>query len=515
MLESLLEFSIVASAAESSPWWRFFGRLHPLLLHFPIAMLIAAGSVELIMSWRKEARPCSVASFCLWVGAIFAILATWTGWEMAEFEDIAANPVKADLLEWHRWTGVVLAILVMLLCLIWVFERLWARRWAFNAYRYGLWASAVLVCFVGHFGAEMKWGRDYLFSVLRPQPASMAVAVPPVSANAPNPSEVDKSTQKAGTPKSAPISWSRQIEPVLNSRCGDCHGPDAQKGGLQLVPYEAFRSHEDMIDQADPMRSLLIHRVVLPQSDPDAMPPNGDRLTDQQIQEIADWIAQGSPGPDQVAGASASDPVEASTSTTDPPARPSSSIEDQSPSSFDVPRQQDAMSSIRTMGGFVAPISRKSPWLDVNLSLIRPAVADFQIRPLEALKETVVWLNLGDTAITDEGVSRTVASLNALRRLRLDRTGITDKGVSSLANLHALEVLNLFGTKVGDGCLATIGRLPSLETVYLWDTHVTTEGLDRLRSLRPNLNVVLGRETSIDATENEVVDESQSLQSGA
>ena len=262
MLESLLEFSIVASAAESSPWWRFFGRLHPLLLHFPIAMLIAAGSVELIMSWRKEAS--------LFRGLVLPLGRSdlrdsrhMDRWEMAEFEDIAANPVKADLLEWHRWTGVVLAILVMLLCLIWVFERLWARRWAFNAYRYGLWASAVLVCFVGHFGAEMKWEETISSRYSARSLLQWLPAVPPVSANAPDPSEVDKSSQKAGTPKSAPISWSRQIEPVLNSRCGDCHGPDAQKGGLQLVPYEAFRSHEGMIDQADPVRSLLIHRVVL------------------------------------------------------------------------------------------------------------------------------------------------------------------------------------------------------------------------------------------------------------
>ena len=511
MLESFLEFSLIASAPEASPWWRFFGRLHPLLLHFPIAMLIAAGSVELFMSWRRGARPCSIASFCLWVGATFAVLATWTGWEMAEFEDIASNPVKADLLEWHRWTGVVLAVLTILICIVWLIERISARRWAFNTYRCGLWSSAILVCFVGHFGAEMKWGRDYLFSVLRTKaaPVSDEVDPPSKSSNSEEPSE------ESLEPPPILVSWSNQIEPMLDSRCGDCHGPDAQKGGLQLVPYEAFRGHLDIIDQTSPMKSLLIHRVVLPASDPDAMPPSGDRLTGQQVQELAEWIEQGGSGPTHEAV-----PMPAGTpdvpETSSPTKEASfSSLEEQSASPLDSPGQLEAMAAIGTMGGFVAPISQRSSWLDVNLSLIRPAVDDAQIKLLEQLKQTIIWLNLGDTAITDEGVGQTVAWLKSLRRLRLDRTRITDEGVSHLAGLEKLEILNLFGTRVGDGCLVTIEHMPSLQTVYLWDTKVTKAGLDRLRSVRPDLNLVVGDESSENSTRSMIRDDSRGASDGA
>ena len=484
MLEGFLELQLMAAVYDPSPWWRFFGRLHPLLLHFPIAMLIAAGLVELVMSWRQEARPHLIASFCLWVGMVFAVLATWTGWEMAEYEGIAGNPVKAELLEWHRWTGVVLAVLAILICFIWVVERFSGRRLAFNMYRFGLWASAILVCVVGHFGAEMKWGRDYLFSVLRTQ--STALPEPAESVN----SDLQGDSKKASTPINASavsataVNWTDQIEPVLASECGDCHGPDSQKGGLQLVPYSAFRSHLDLIDKTSPMKSILIHRIVLPESDPDAMPPMGERLPEEDVQMIAQWIREGASGP--------ADPVQQP--APDSPVGDGSvpSLDDLQPPPFDASRQVQAMSSIRMMGGFVAPISQESPWLDVNLSLIRPPVDDSQIQVLDGIRETVVWLNLGDTAITNEGIRQSVAGLDSLRRLRLDRTQITDEGVSALVDLRELEVLNLFGTQVGDGCLQTLEKLGSLRAVYLWDTQVTQEGLDRLRSARPALEVVDG-----------------------
>lgn len=486
MIEHFMELSLVSTGYENPQWWRFFGRLHPLLLHFPLAMLIAAGFVELVMSWRKQARPHLIATFCLFVGTIFTILATWTGWEMADHEDIAANPVKAELLEWHRWTGVALAILTILICLTWLFERFSAKRWAFNAYRYGLWSSAVLVCFVGHFGAEMKWGRDYLFSVLRTQVVEVSQTAPPAITTTPEspspaPSPVEEIVKSVPT-----VSWSGQIEPVLESRCGDCHGPDAQKGGLQLVPYEAFREHLYLVDKSSPMQSILVHRIVLPKTDPDAMPPNGQRLTKEQIQQITDWIGQGTPGP---VGQIQQDSRESNEERTPPE---TSASEDLRSPVFDSSRALEARSSIETLGGFVAPLSRNSPWLDVNLSLIRPSVDDSQIAVLEDLKEALVWLNLGDTQVTDQGLEQTVSRLKSLRRLRLDRTRITSRGVRSLTTLQDLEVLNLFGTPVGDECLAAIGQLPSLQSVYLWDTQVTKAGLDGLRSLRPTLDVVVG-----------------------
>ncbi len=487
-MDILLTDSInLLATVEISPWWRFFGRLHPLLLHFPIAMLVAAAAVELVLCWKREARPNGIASFCLWVGMISAVLASWTGWEMAANEGIEGNPVKASLLVWHRWTGVVLAGLSIALCISWLIERLSQSRWSFHVYRFGVWAAGILVCFVGHFGAEMKWGRDYLFSVLR------TTAVVEEATNGDDGAAEPKSeTEQRVTPASAAISWKDQIEPILQASCADCHGPEKQKGRLQLVPWEAFRSHLSMIDVNDPAASLLVHRVSLPVEDPDAMPPGGPPLAADQIELIKTWIGQGAPG-GQTAAVDSKDSPEASSE----PARrtdPASKV----PSPFDAANQLMAMNAIRDLGGHAVPVSEQSPWIDVNLSLIKPPVTNEQIAILSTLKSTLIWLNLGATAVTDEGVEQTVSQLKALHRLRLDRTAVGDRGIDALGDLQALEVLNLFGTSVTDDCLSVLERMSSLKTVYLWDTGVSTAGMDLLRKARPDLEVVGG--PSVPAT---------------
>lgn len=469
------------AVGDVSPWWRFFGRLHPLLLHFPIAMIIAAAALELVLCWRRNARPNAIASFCLWVGMVFAVLSAWTGWEMATYEGIADNSSKAELLPWHRWTGVVLAGLTIVLVVAWLIERMSRPRWAFHVYRYGLWAAGILVCFVGHFGAEMKWGQDYLFKVLRSPPASAQSVPEPTPAPEHDPGNAQPT-------QVVTVSWTRDIEPILQERCADCHGPDKQKGNLQLVPYEAFRSHIGVVDLANPVGSLLVHRIELNADDPDAMPPDGPRLSKPQVGQIKTWISEGVPGPPDTPAVDS--PVASSSPAT--PATPAKRTDPATkvPSPFDTAKQGMAIDAIIKLGGHAAPVSENSPWVDVNLSLVRPPVTDSQVEVLSGLKKTLIWLNLGATAVSDKGLEQTVSKLTALHRLRLDRTSVGDQGLASLSTLQALEVLNLFGTKVTDASLPTIEGMSSLKSVYLWDTGVTTEGMQALQEARPDLEVV-------------------------
>ena len=476
MMLSLMDPMTLLAAGDISPWWRFFGRLHPLLLHFPIAMILAAAAVELVLCWRRDARPNAIASFCLWVGMAFASLSAWTGWEMAANEGIADNLFKAELLPWHRWTGIVLASLSIALCVAWLIERMSRPRWAFHIYRYGLWAAGILVCFVGHFGAEMKWGQDYLFSVLRSPAASAQSVLEPTPAPESDPGN-------AQLTKLVTVSWTKDIEPIFQERCSDCHGPDKQKGKLQLVPYDAFESHMSVIDTGNPLGSILLHRISLPADDPDAMPPDGPRLIATQIDSIKTWISEGVPGPP------AGSTTESSAQSTATPARrtdPATKV----PSPFDTAKQGMAIDAIIKFGGNATPVSENSPWIDVNLSLVRPPVTDDQIKVLGGLKKTLIWLNLGATAVTDKGLDQTVSKLTALHRLRLDRTSIGDQGLAHLSTLQALEVLNLFGTKVTDEGLPTLEAMSSLKAVYLWDTGVTPKGIKRLQDARPDLDVV-------------------------
>lgn len=128
------------------------GRLHPLLIHFPIALVIVALAAEVAAVGTGNQRWRTVAVANLWAGAAFGLLAAAAGWRLASMPDIE----RAPLLEWHRWLGTTAAgtTLVAALATLGGPRRLWL-------YRIALLAAGVLVGVTGHLGGLLVFGPDF------------------------------------------------------------------------------------------------------------------------------------------------------------------------------------------------------------------------------------------------------------------------------------------------------------------------------------------------------------------
>jgi cytochrome c553 len=92
-----------------------------------------------------------------------------------------------------------------------------------------------------------------------------------------------------------------RIRPVFVSRCYTCHSHDADKikGGLMLDTREGLLhggSTGPAIVPGKPEDSLLIDAVGYKDEDLQ-MPPKGDRLSDQEVADLAEWIRRGAPDP--------------------------------------------------------------------------------------------------------------------------------------------------------------------------------------------------------------------------
>ncbi len=99
---------------------------------------------------------------------------------------------------------------------------------------------------------------------------------------------------------SAAVDFSRDIEPVLESKCMECHSTvkGAPKAGLRLDTSEGIlrgSKKNKIIVPGKPDESLLYKLASLPKDDVDVMPPEGkgEPLTPEQLNKLREWIAEG------------------------------------------------------------------------------------------------------------------------------------------------------------------------------------------------------------------------------
>jgi hypothetical protein len=87
-----------------------------------------------------------------------------------------------------------------------------------------------------------------------------------------------------------------EIRPVLEKTCLPCHGPQTKSSGLDLSTRDGLLKggeHGPAIVLGDPKASLL-YRLVSHEAEPH-MPYKTDRLPQETIDRIADWIKAGAP----------------------------------------------------------------------------------------------------------------------------------------------------------------------------------------------------------------------------
>ncbi|MEO6787548.1 MAG: DUF1549 domain-containing protein, partial [Chthoniobacteraceae bacterium] len=94
------------------------------------------------------------------------------------------------------------------------------------------------------------------------------------------------------------VDFQRDIQPLFAEFCYECHGPDAQKGGLSLTTREGamkvLESDAKAIVPGHPEKSEALARLLTADED-DVMPPKKKtkRPSKQQIELIRKWIASG------------------------------------------------------------------------------------------------------------------------------------------------------------------------------------------------------------------------------
>jgi len=134
------------------------GRLHPVLVHFPIALIVAAFGCELasMATHGREWHAAAVAN--LRIGAAFAVGSAVAGWIFAWSPIVEASAS----LEWHRWAGACATLAAIDAVSAHLAhsagDRSSSSIWI---YRAALAVAALLVGVTGHLGGVLVWGAHF------------------------------------------------------------------------------------------------------------------------------------------------------------------------------------------------------------------------------------------------------------------------------------------------------------------------------------------------------------------
>ena len=271
--------------------WSFFGRLHPLTVHFPVALILFAAILELftLNQFNSKLRPGIKLSVLM--GALSAAVSVVLGLILAKDGDYGLQTLSI-----HQWSGITTAMLAMAAAILSYGSRGYPRRGRIRLYRSLLFITAAGISVTGHFGASLTHGEDYLSGAFDNSKEENR----PVS-------KIDFASLIADTARLSPkqeMDLNIQVKGIFAHNCYKCHGAEKIKGDLRLDNKKMiFRGGESglLFVPGHPSESEIMHRLTVPRDDSTAMPPKGKKIPDEDIKLIGFWIQKGAPWPDQAA----------------------------------------------------------------------------------------------------------------------------------------------------------------------------------------------------------------------
>jgi len=434
---------------ERAPFMQLVGRLHPLSVHFPIALLLIVPFFEIL--GRKRRAPFLLASvdFLLLLAACGAILSAVLGWCLAR-----AGGYSGPLVRQHMWGGL---LVVAAASICWWLRTRPDSQNTTRLYGALLPVTILLVSFTGYRGGQLAHGETHLTEFLPPPLQSLL-----------GPSIARTSVISAKDPSSF---YDVRIQPLFEGHCVTCHGQSKHKAGLRLDSYAlAMRGgkHGPVIKPGDLKGSELFRRITLPQSDDDFMPADNKRpLSTSDVKVLEAWIKEGAARTLR-ADVLATLPGNASNAVSEvffPDSDPAAVARERMGVASTLSRVQLRLPNI------VEYESRTSADFVVNASWRGSKFGDDELTELAALSPSIVAADFSGTAITDRS-AQIISAMKRLRHLRLAHTAISDRTIESLGSLDQLESLSVFDTRVTESSLSMFARLAKLRRVYAGGTKI-------------------------------------------
>ena len=420
------------------------GRMHPLLLHLPIGLLVIS---FILWLGNKSIEATSFQNIFILVLQVTAFTASLTA--LMGFFLSREGGYDSDILLKHKTLGVITAILSYLLLLIYQSDP--QRKFLFGA---TLTLSLVAMIFGSHFGSNLTHGEGFVFQPLQKEELYKEELI------------TDSSTLYAAA-----------IKPILRSKCFSCHNEKKAKGELVMTnegKILAGGKNGPIWKSGDALNSHIIQKVNLPEEDKKHMPPKGKpQLSQQEIDLLFTWIQTGADMKKTLREYPENDTLKVLASKF-----------------IHLPKEEKEIvypfaaapsTTVQKLNGpfcAVFPLSQNSAGLQADF-FVREKFDRKSLEELSKVKEQLVVLNLDNMPVEDRDM-KTINQFINLEKLILNNSLITNTGLNEIKKLKRLKSLSVSGTKVDKNIAPALSSLDSLKEVFAWNTKISLQEAQEL-----------------------------------
>lgn len=400
------------------------GRSHPLLLHFPIVLMLIAVVFMLIPDILPVMYQRKITQWALLLALVFAGITVLSGWVLSQEEGY-----EGDRLALHKWMGVA----VYFVGLIVYFTM---DRWPKIVRPMGSVLVVVLIS-AGHLGADLTHGSGFLMEPM-------------------------KSNDNGQVALEEAEVYHDLVRPILEQKCINCHQASKSKGELRLDEVALILrggKSGTLFDSSNWEKSLLVQRITLPLEEKKHMPPKGKaQLTAGELELLKLWVKGGADFEEKVKEKAENDPL-----------YQLASLQLKKEASYDFPAaDHKEIQSLNNFYRVVTPLYPGAAALEVSYF----GAAAFEAQSLKELKKVsaqVVRINLSRMPLEKVDMNW-LKDFKELEELKLNFTGISTEQLEVLASLPKLKRLSLAGNPLGPEVFGLFSSLPALESVSLWNT---------------------------------------------
>ncbi len=490
----------------------FLGNFHPIIVHFPIALLPVAIAFKIWGWWRVQPEASETGQSLLKLSLLFALLAAMLGMTNAQANGFAWPEIqnhasfawlsiivlalaiylperrqqydepgvlaRGSAALWHgtkwilgklwwllKWVLIILFLPVVLV--FWLLRKLYRATLAntLNPVFSTIWQTVAGVVGTAYrklssYATNRNWKRlGYsaslvLILVTGWHGADLVHGKGHLARHAPAWAAplLGGGEDEIDITAFSAEHFDTAVAPILRKNCMKCHGEDKNKGNLRLHNIDEVVGSGVVRFQA-PMESELIRRVLLSRDDPGAMPPkkNGRGLNSEEVAKLLAWIN------DEIGGEEGGEHG---------PVMPRHYF---AISETLQPLGDNTIQMLNKQRAVVVRTQENHSLLNVNLQFVEEAELNSVLQTLAPYAMHIVDLNIAGRKLNPQLLTA-VGGMSNLIRLNMGRTDATDNQVLRLSALRKLRWLNLYGTAITELSENTFKSMHSLETLHVGGT---------------------------------------------